>query len=101
MSDSQVQKLFIFRRLHKFLAGHNGEGPYARTIQLCIIVVVVVMRTFPNTWRRNHVNTKQRKYHIGQRRVSQYGMMLIVMKYNKKTGKHKCSKQTTGNPAGN
>lgn len=83
MADSQVFKPLFFTRLKKFLLGHYRKRTDARTEQLSVMIVVVIMRPFPDIRWRYHVNAEYGKQHIGYRRLTKYRMMLVIMKYDK------------------
>ncbi len=86
MPYRQVHKAFFSGGIQIFLLCHNWVRPNAHAEQLCIMIVMMVMRALPDVRRRYHVHAKCGKDYIGKERFPQYSMMLVVMEYDKKPG---------------
>ena len=43
------------------------------------MVVVVIVRALPDIWRGDHVHTENSEDHIRERRLTQYGMVLVIV----------------------
>ena len=56
------------------------------------MVVMVIMRPFPDIRWRDHIYTKDGEHNISYRRVPQYSMVLIIVENDKYPGQHHCRK---------
>ena len=58
MTYSEIGKFLKTTHLHIFFPGNNRIRTYACTEQFGIVVVMMIVRSFPDAGRRQHVNTK-------------------------------------------
>ena len=52
------------------------------------MVVVMIMRPLPDIGRSDHIHTENREDGIGDRRLSQYSVVLVIVENDKKAGQH-------------
>lgn len=84
MPYSKVGEPFFFGRLGKFLRRHDGVRSDAGAKKLCIMIVMMIVRTLPYTWRRNHVNAEKRKNGIGNSGFIKNSMVLKIVENDEK-----------------
>lgn len=88
MPYRKISALLAFAGFFKLLFRHDRIRPDTGRKKLGVMIMMMIVGTFPDTGRRNHVNTKDGKQQLGQPGLLQDGMVLVIMKYNKYPGQH-------------
>src|ERR1051325_3159628 len=100
MPHEEVLELGGSWGLQILLPGHNRIGANMRPPQLGIVIVMVVMRTFPNTARAEDQDAKDAHQYFGQARMRQDGLVLLIVVDDEKTKMQQSGEETAHNPAG-
>jgi hypothetical protein len=100
MTHKQVLKAQGFRRLQVLRLGHDGIRANMRTSELRVVIVMVVVRAFPNTAGAQDQDSEEPHQPLRQTGMRQYRLVLLIVVNHKEPEIEQPGQQTAHQLAG-